>query len=273
MNNLLKSSLIYLSYLGLAAVGYQIVISLLTFFHFQLGHRVGTIEDWIFDQGWLLVIFAKFISFYVFYKIFTMDFNLEFLFKRFFKKPPPSLAVAIVFLWSMQFIIWGRPLLSDITTFNIVLDSIFGHFAFYFFDFFILFLIIRAYPLEKKKRTFLRSLIFMCLYLLSLNYFYPFSLFDHSFQALVWAASNFFFLSYVALDEKESYSLGFIWIFLYIVPTGLLYALDPIYTKVIDRLVAGVHYFPLLTLLCAFYIRRSSESEQSWLRESGPDKV
>ncbi len=272
--NILKSSFVYLLYLVFAAIFYQILISVFSFFHFQLGHRVGIIEDWIFDQGWMLVVFSKFLSFYIFYKIYTLDFSFDFLLKKLWTRPSASFVVSLCFIWLMQILVWGKPNFSGVITYSIILDSILGQFAFYFFDFFILHLIIIKYPIYDKPLTLIiRALAFSSLFILSFNSFYPFSLFDHHTPILFWAFINFLFLCSCALVEGKGYSNGLIWMTFYILPTALLYWLDPIYTKMSDNQFGDVHYSLVFYLVCWLYIKMTFSPEQTWLRDSASDKV
>ena len=41
------------------------LISLAAFFHFLLDHDLGTIENWVFDLGWQIVIFCKVSAFFI----------------------------------------------------------------------------------------------------------------------------------------------------------------------------------------------------------------
>lgn len=273
--NILKSNSAYFIYLAFSAIFYQILISVFSFFHFQLGHRVGVIEDWIYDQGWILIVLSKFFSFYIFYKIYTLDFSFDFLFKKLWKRPSASFVISLCFLWIMQFVVWGGPSNLSFMSSNIVIDSIFGQFAFYFFDLFILQLIIMKHPIyERASIRFIRSLGFSSLFILSFNWFYPFSLFDHSFPVLFWSFINFLFLCSCSVSEGKSYSNGLVWIVFYIIPTGLLYWLDPIYGKISVNAISNLYSFPVFYLLCWIYIKLSSSSEeQSWLRDSVSDRV
>ncbi|MDH5580981.1 MAG: hypothetical protein OEY33_03680, partial [Bdellovibrionales bacterium] len=59
----------------------------------------------------------------------------------------------------------------------------------------------------------------------------------------------------------------------YILPTALLYWLDPIYTKMSDNQFGDVHYSLVFYLVCWLYIKMTFSPEQTWLRDSASDKV
>ena len=45
-----------------------VIVSLISFFHFLLDHKLGVIEDWVFDKGWEIVVLVKVLSFIVIQK-------------------------------------------------------------------------------------------------------------------------------------------------------------------------------------------------------------
>lgn len=47
-----------------------ILISIMTFFHFRLDHKLIIVENWIFDFAWSLNLISKLVSFVVFWKFF-----------------------------------------------------------------------------------------------------------------------------------------------------------------------------------------------------------
>src|SRR5690606_25140720 len=42
-----------------------VTVSLISFFHFLLDHKLGVIEDWVFDKGWEIVVLVKVCAFVV----------------------------------------------------------------------------------------------------------------------------------------------------------------------------------------------------------------
>lgn len=55
-------------YYILAAIFQLVIVSLISFFHFLLDHKLGVIEDWVFDKGWEIVVLVKVFSFFVIQK-------------------------------------------------------------------------------------------------------------------------------------------------------------------------------------------------------------
>ena len=57
--SLFKNLVYYASYWLLILIVHHILISTVAFFHFQLDHRLGTIEEWIFAKGWEIILVSK----------------------------------------------------------------------------------------------------------------------------------------------------------------------------------------------------------------------
>lgn len=56
------------SYYLLTGLFQLVIVSLISFFHFLLDHKLGVIEDWVFDKGWEIVLLVKISAFYVIQK-------------------------------------------------------------------------------------------------------------------------------------------------------------------------------------------------------------
>jgi len=54
-----------LAYYLLCGLFQLVTVSLISFFHFLLDHKLGVIEDWVFDKGWEIVVLVKVCAFYV----------------------------------------------------------------------------------------------------------------------------------------------------------------------------------------------------------------
>ncbi len=58
----------YVAALVLMWFFHLILVSVVSFVHFQLDHSLGIIENWIFDQGWEIVTIAKLLATFVIFK-------------------------------------------------------------------------------------------------------------------------------------------------------------------------------------------------------------
>jgi len=86
---------------------YLVLVSLIDFFHLQLGHHLGTMEAWIFAWAWPLVLGAKFLSLIVWWKIIGINEDRQVSWKKLFKGNAwPSAEIwtvlgAVWFLWAI----------------------------------------------------------------------------------------------------------------------------------------------------------------------------
>lgn len=276
--NLIKIFSIYGLYLGVSWGIYHLMITLVSFFHFQLGHKVGVIEDWIFDQGWVLVVLPKFLSFYIFYKIYTMDeysrFPIKSILLRYFDRPRGKIVVGLIFFWMMQIYLWGMPKYESNSITNTLYDSFFGGLLLYFLDFFLLFLMEKSYPIFKTKDEILKGFGCSLLFILSLSYLYPFNLFSLSFNTLCWAFINFFFLlSFISsFTHKMTYFNGVLWILFVTIPVSIFYKMEPIYSSKVNSSVE-MRYYVIIFLLVILYTKFVHYKGRIWRKVPVPDKV
>lgn len=63
------------SYYVISAFLQIVTVSLIAFFHFLLDHKLGVIEDWVFDKGWEIVVCVKILSFFIVQKFIHLPSN------------------------------------------------------------------------------------------------------------------------------------------------------------------------------------------------------
>ncbi len=63
--NLIQHIYYFLGYYLTHGLTYVVVLSVISFFHFLLDHRLADIQDWIFFHSWWILIFTKSVSFFV----------------------------------------------------------------------------------------------------------------------------------------------------------------------------------------------------------------
>ena len=64
---------------------YLVLVSLIDFFHLQLGHHLGTMEAWIFAWAWPLVLVAKLLSLIVWWKMIGINEDRKLSWKKLFR--------------------------------------------------------------------------------------------------------------------------------------------------------------------------------------------
>lgn len=63
------------AFYALTALFQLVTVSLISFFHFLLDHKLGVIEDWVFDKGWEIVVLVKLCAFFVVQKFIHLSSN------------------------------------------------------------------------------------------------------------------------------------------------------------------------------------------------------
>jgi hypothetical protein len=58
-----------------------LTVSLISFFHFYLGHSLEVIEEWVFDGGWGIIIFGKLFSLFWVFKFYNLKRGFKYSFK------------------------------------------------------------------------------------------------------------------------------------------------------------------------------------------------
>lgn len=162
-----KQILNFCSYQLLCWLLYLIILSLGTFFHFLLDHRLGVIEDWLFEFGWQLISVSKLLGFLAISSFYMIKFDVGNPLVKIFYEGNRSLDVRLIKIFLFIFIslvLFGG--FEKGVTFNIykVLASYTSSVSFYFFDVIVIILGQKVWPLSLKKQSSLLwpiSLIFI----------------------------------------------------------------------------------------------------------------
>jgi len=96
------------------------LISVISFFHFLLEHRLGIIEDWIFYQGWEIVMISKGFAFFIIVKFLTIRVDFKISLTRLLKQHLSIIPVhmfILSFAMLFSFLLWMRPGLSPESNF------------------------------------------------------------------------------------------------------------------------------------------------------------
>lgn len=59
-------------------------VSLISFFHFYLGHPIEVVQEWVFDNGWGIIIVGKVFSLILLYKFYNLKRGLRYSVKELF---------------------------------------------------------------------------------------------------------------------------------------------------------------------------------------------
>lgn len=110
--SLFKNFVYYFCYWLLILIVHHILISTAAFFHFQLDHRLGTIEEWIFEKGWEIIILSKLFSSWLILKFISIKSDsrspLRDVFTKGFHLPEKEIFIFAIFFILMSVMI-GAP--------------------------------------------------------------------------------------------------------------------------------------------------------------------
>lgn len=166
----------FASYLLVMWLVHLAMISIIAFFHFQLGHGLSNIEDWVSYNAWEILVITKLTSFWAYYRFLTIRvesrFPVRLMLQRGFM--PLGLKTLLPLLFIGFFLILvGKPLAVDAIHVNWlkVLWSYLGIAIFFGVDIFIFLTLQEVYPLGKRSQLFLDLLCALMLALASYGIF------------------------------------------------------------------------------------------------------
>jgi len=178
----------YLIFLLFSFVVHSIIVSIITFFHFKLGHHFNIIEDWVFKNCWRINIISKSLGFYLTIRLMTFDSYRGRPFKTFlkekFKIPTSNYFIFFIFLLIFAII----PLAPKYSfghaelVFQIV--SFVGIFLFFFLDFILINFSLYLNPLKGKESGALFVVIIPLLFFYANKWIFPYQRNFHFFVFL-----------------------------------------------------------------------------------------
>ena len=227
----IRQILYFVSYQFLNFVTYVAFISIATFFHFLLDHRLSDIENWIFDKNWPILGIGRLISVYFVFKFLSVKFEerrpLQKIFRQFRGNLQIETVASFLFLF-VALMVLGRPGRNVDNPFGVskMAISYFGSLIMLLSDCLIILILNLVYPLEGKK--WWPSILFMSLLSASLAGL----LFQSSLENICFL---FFgtFIAYWLLKHKDrfEYIHAFVFGIVFFSPMIALFGLDPLWEK------------------------------------------
>ncbi|OFZ27860.1 MAG: hypothetical protein A2381_07640 [Bdellovibrionales bacterium RIFOXYB1_FULL_37_110] len=222
-----KQLLMYGGYLFFIALFYLVLISIISFFHFMLGHKISEIQEWILGYGWQLIILSKLMAFFCIFQIIGLDAYYKDLYRyiteKKIKKFDRNILILILFT-AVFFITLGQPVIIPHHQFQMIRFALalVGITAFYVADLILIVALQIVYPLDKRTLV-LRLLIFPLLFLLSSKLTYTFA---ENINIFVWG--QFFVTMYLLNIDRNNY----LSVLLYITITSAVFVFcggDPVW--------------------------------------------
>ncbi len=114
---------------------YLVLVSVMDFFHLQLGHHLGTMEAWIMAWAWPLVLAAKGISLFIIWKLISINQDRPVPWKKLGPPnfwPSPEVWAVLVMVWFLLAIL-SRPVWTG-TSWYLFGEGFLALAAFYLLD-------------------------------------------------------------------------------------------------------------------------------------------
>lgn len=241
---------------------YIVELSVVSFFHFLLDHRLAVIESWVFDKAWEMIIVAKVLPLLFLLKFIYLKSVSRHPFRDQFisgvKTPQYEIWVAIVASLILT-VLFTRPMPNpEMTQWDGFKSfvSCFSLFLFFMSDLFFIDALDRMYPLGTKLKT-LRNFIYsvVSFYILQL-------IFLHAQNMSPFFGMTLFFVLTLHHYKKNWIETG-VYLFFFLVPALSLLGLDFIWGESFSIFVAQGQDITVLFLAvylsCIFYVSYSNK--------------
>lgn len=260
-SNLGQTLLYYLGFHFTVWFFHFLMISVISFFHFQLGHRLGIIENWIFHQAWEIVILTKILALYVIIRIVHIRGEsrkpIRDLLTSGFEKPKMEIFVVITFS-ILAFFLSGQPTVSDKVSVEVFksLVSLVGVIFFFMSDVFILNLLQGHFPLSRKTwiiKLLICPLIFWGFSYISFRYGENLDSLIYFYLLMLLFLASWRRLKKLKVKSKSNvsnWSLPFLYVIFFIGPVNSLLGIDILWGKAFSyfELIKPIYFYHLLVI-------------------------
>lgn len=276
VSHLGQTLLYYLGFQFLVWFFHFLLISIVSFFHFQLGHRLGIIENWIFHQAWEIVIVTKILALYVISRIVQIRGEsrkpLRDLLTKGFEKPKMELFVVITFSL-LAFFLSGQVTVSDKVSIEIFksLVSLFGVVFFFMSDILVLNLLQELFPLSRRTwviKLLVCPLIFWGFSHVSFRYGENLNSLIYYYLLMLLFLSSWRRVKKVKINSNiTNWSLPLLYASLFIGPINSLLGIDILWGKNFSyfELIKPIYFYHLFVLsvvsICYFSVRNKEVNE------------
>lgn len=153
------TKLFYIAVYLILIFGFHLIlVSIIAFFHFQLGHRLATIENWLFEQGWSIIVLSKVLAYLSIERFLSLRKRGERVILKTLQqawRPLKGELFTLIIVLAFYFVWLGSPVKTDHVTVGPteLLFSFMGTFLFYMIDFFFLLALNHVLNLEEEQTT------------------------------------------------------------------------------------------------------------------------
>lgn len=254
--SLFKNIIYYSCYCFLILIIHHILISTAAFFHFQLDHSLGTIEDWIFEKAWEIIILTKLLSSWLILKFISIKSDsrspIRDIFVRGFLLPEKELFVFVVF-FILLIVGIGSPTKGHLVSLEFYkpLTSFWGLIIFYLCDVMVFNGLKSIHPFSRVEKWAAYVIFSSILYASSKGVFL-YGL-DLSFNIYLIGFISFFLSDW----KRSNWTLSLFFLTTCIAPLGALMGFDPIwkasFTPLVFSTPVGATNLSLIVLVSLGY--------------------
>lgn len=247
---------------------FNIIMSIVTFFHFKLDHGLNIINEWVFFNGWEIVILTKLISIWLFLKFLmvgsTQRNPLKNLILNGIVFPGKEILISLGGIYFFFIFAGGGDLDPSFKgSFSQGLLTFICVFIYYLSTIFVFLAIQRQYPLREKYRLLFAPVLGAVILLLEKEIF-PFA---KGMDSMVF--SNLVLCQFLIGWRKYNWSLSAIFIIAFVAPCAVFIGLDPVFGNEyslfnLSQNIGGLLYFVIL-LLSASYLVYKRKSDKTAL--------
>ncbi len=216
----------YLVFCFLTWFFHLLLISILTFIHLQLGHSLKVIDEWFFQNAWMIISFSQFSSLLVSFQLVSMWSDRRQLLAPLTRQGwgviRPSFSRVLGFLW-LALLCWGIPQFKLEADFFKNLASILGICLFYGVSVFFVGTLNEIFPLNRSEKNW-QILIFPFLFWIMIDTTFPYRSVWGFEVALILAFSLFLYFW-----RGENWTHPALFLGAFVAPSGAFFGSDPLW--------------------------------------------
>lgn len=246
-----------------------ILISLVSYFHLLLNHNIRTIGDWIGDRGWFLIIISKVFVFYIalqFIRLKTKKINsVRSYFRNSIQLPRKEIVACLLFL-ILGLTGLGRIEANSIMIFEVsrIMLSAIGAFVFFAVDYVLLVILEIYYPLQSSRCKIQKLFLFPLLF-----YYFTYATFIYEQSVSIKLYAYFFLLLYLGEWRRQNWTLPFLFLLAFLVPSYCLFGLDPVWSSnysffLMGKNISSFSHFILIGI-GIFYLHANQKSNPEYI--------
>lgn len=216
----------YIGFCFLTWFFHLLLMSFLTFIHLQLNHSLKVVDEWFFQNAWMIISFSSFCSLIVIFQLTSLWSErrqlLAPLVHQGWIPVRRSLYVILAFLW-MILLAWGKPEFKLEAELFKNLVSILGVTIFYGITVFLVGTLNEVFPLVPMEKT-LQVIIFPFIFWISVNMTFPYQhIWGGELVAILMFALYLFFWKGENWTHPTLFLVGFV------APACALFGCDPLW--------------------------------------------